>query len=121
MVPTRNGRHGLAFTDTGRLNLRNAGSREDSGPISETCECPACRLHSRAYLHHLLRSGEHLGSRLVALHNLAYYMNLLAEMRAAIEDGRLEIWQTLWRERYASGGVASERSDGSSDATDSAA
>jgi queuine tRNA-ribosyltransferase len=90
VVPTRNGRHGLLFTSQGTLNLRNAIHERDARPADPECGCPACRLHGRGYLRHLIRSGEALGSRLASLHNLTYYMNLLAEARAAIVAGRFE-------------------------------
>jgi queuine tRNA-ribosyltransferase len=87
VVPTRNGRHGLLFTSQGTLNLRNAVHARDSNPPDPECSCPACRLHSRGYLRHLIRSHEALGARLAALHNLTYYMNLLAGAREAIVSG----------------------------------
>lgn len=89
VVPTRNGRHGLLFTSAGTLRLRNAAFKRDEGPIDPKCDCPACRNHSRGYLHHLIRSGESLGRRLTALHNLTYYLNLLTRARCAIEVGGL--------------------------------
>lgn len=89
VVPTRNGRHGLLFTSQGTLALRNAAFLRDDGPIDPECGCPACRAHSRAYLRHLLRTGESLGPRLTALHNLTYYLNLMRRAREAIERGEL--------------------------------
>jgi queuine tRNA-ribosyltransferase len=88
VVPTRNGRHGLLFTSQGTLNLRNAVHERDARPPDPECACPACRLHGRGYLRHLIRSGEALGSRLAALHNLTYYMSLLGRAREAILEGR---------------------------------
>ncbi|MBW2499343.1 MAG: tRNA guanosine(34) transglycosylase Tgt [Deltaproteobacteria bacterium] len=87
VVPTRNGRHGLLFTSRGLLNLRNARFERDPAPPDPECACPACGRHSRGYLRHLIRSGETLGARLAALHNLTYYMNLLRRVRRAISDG----------------------------------
>jgi len=87
VVPTRNGRHGLVFTSQGTLSLRNAAFERDDGPIDPDCDCPACRNHSRGYLRHLIRSGETLGPRFTALHNLTYYFNLLSRARRAIEAG----------------------------------
>jgi queuine tRNA-ribosyltransferase len=87
VVPTRNGRHGLVYTSEGTLHLRNASFERDSRPIDPDCACPACTTHSRGYLRHLLRSGESLGSRLAALHNLTYYLKLMRRARAAIEAG----------------------------------
>lgn len=89
VVPTRNGRHGLLFTSQGTLSLRNAAFERDDAPIDPDCDCPACRNHSRGYLRHLIRSGDSLGPRFTALHNLTYYLNLLTQVRRAIETGTL--------------------------------
>jgi len=91
VVPTRNGRHGLLFTSQGTLSLRNAAFERDDGPIDPECACPACRHHSRGYLRHLIKTGETLGPRLTALHNLTYYLNLLTRARRAIQDGAFSI------------------------------
>lgn len=88
VVPTRNGRHGLLFTSQGTLSLRNAAHARDSDPIDPDCPCPACRDHSRGYLRHLVKTGESLGRRLSALHNLTYYLRLLTHAREAISEGR---------------------------------
>ena len=90
VIPTRNGRHGVLFTSEGVLNLRNAGFAREDGPLDPDCACPACACHGRAYLRHLIRSGEALGARLTSLHNLTYYMKLLARARQAIEDSTFE-------------------------------
>lgn len=87
VVPTRNGRHGLLFTSEGVLSLRNARHARADEPIDPACACPACRHHSRGYLRHLLKSGEALGARFAALHNLTYYLNLLERAREAIARG----------------------------------
>lgn len=84
VMPTRNGRNALAFTDEGPLRLRNAKHRDDPRPLEAHCPCPACR-HSRAYLRHLFIAEEMLGPILLTAHNLTYYQRLLAEARAAIE------------------------------------
>jgi len=89
VVPTRNGRHGMLFTSRGQLNLRQARFADDASPLDPDCACPACTKHSRGYLRHLIRTGEALGTRLAALHNLTYYMKLMARARDAIEAGRL--------------------------------
>ena len=89
VMPTRAGRHGLAYTRNGRVNLRNARHAEDTAPLDETSTCPAARDYSRAYLHHLVRSNEILGMMLLTWNNLAYYQALMAGMRAAITQGRL--------------------------------
>jgi queuine tRNA-ribosyltransferase len=92
VMPTRNGRHGVAFTWNGRLNLRNACHAEDSAPLDAQSACPAARDYSRAYLHHLVKSGEYLGSMLLSWANTAFYQELMAAMRAAIAEGRFASW-----------------------------
>ncbi|HUS38484.1 MAG TPA: tRNA guanosine(34) transglycosylase Tgt [Pirellulales bacterium] len=87
VMPTRNGRNAMAFTDSGTLRLRNERHREDTRPLEETCDCLACR-HSRGYLRHLFMSGEMLGPILLSIHNLTYYQRLLQTARTAIKDGR---------------------------------
>ena len=88
VMPTRAGRHGLAYTRHGRVNLRNARHAEDTAPLDVASTCPAARDYSRAYLHHLVRSNEILGMMLLTWNNLAYYQDLMAGARAAIRDGR---------------------------------
>jgi queuine tRNA-ribosyltransferase len=88
VMPTRAGRHGLAFTRRGKVNLRNARHADDPRPLDEESDCPAARDYSRAYLHHLVRSGEALGAMLLTWNNVAYYQRLMADIRAAIEAGR---------------------------------
>lgn len=88
VMPTRAGRHGLAFTRHGKINLRNARHADDPRPLDEESSCPAARDYSRAYLHHLVKSGEALGGMLLTWNNLAYYQSLMADIRAAIESGR---------------------------------
>jgi queuine tRNA-ribosyltransferase len=87
VLPTRHGRHGLLYTSQGLLRLRGARFRDDSAPPDPACDCPACTRHSRAYLHHLLRAGEVLGARLASLHNLRFYLGLLAAARRAVREG----------------------------------
>ncbi|WP_207479448.1 tRNA guanosine(34) transglycosylase Tgt [Arenibaculum pallidiluteum] len=89
VMPTRSGRTGQAFTWRGTVNIRNARHAHDERPLDEDCACPACRQYSRAYLHHLFRAGEMLGPMLLTWHNLRHYQDLMAELRRAIEDGRL--------------------------------
>jgi queuine tRNA-ribosyltransferase len=88
VLPTRNGRHGLAFTRFGPINIKNAHHADDPWPLDAQSRCPAARDFSRAYLHHLFRSGEALGGTLLSLINLYYYQDLMAGARAAIIDGR---------------------------------
>jgi queuine tRNA-ribosyltransferase len=87
VLPTRSGRTAQAFTRRGVVNLRNARHTDDPAPLDPECRCPACTDYSRAYLHHLSRAGEILGSMLLTAHNLQYYADLMATMRAAIEAG----------------------------------
>jgi len=87
VMPTRAGRHGLAYTRRGKVNLKNARHADDPRPLDEESDCPAARDYSRAYLHHLVKSGEALGGMLLSWNNLAYYQSLMADIRAAIEVG----------------------------------
>jgi queuine tRNA-ribosyltransferase len=89
VMPTRSGRTAQAFTRRGTVNLRNARHQDDSRPLEEGCPCPACRDHSRAYLHHLIRSEEILGPMLLTWHNIQAYQTLMAGLRAAIGAGRV--------------------------------
>jgi len=89
VLPTRSGRTAQAFTRCGTVNLRNARHADDPSSLDPQCSCPACTGYSRGYLHHLCRSGEILGSMLLTAHNLRYYADLMAMMRAAIEVGSL--------------------------------
>ena len=89
VLPTRNARHGILFTQHGDLRIKNARFRTDIAPVDAQCGCYCCRNFSRAYLHHLIRCGEILGARLAPLHNLHYYQELMAGLRAAIETGTL--------------------------------
>ncbi len=89
VLPTRNARNGHLFTRFGDLKIKNACHKSDTRPLDETCACHTCRHFSRAYLHHLFRAGEILGSMLNTVHNLFYYQTLMAELRAAIAEGRL--------------------------------
>ncbi|MBT1154761.1 tRNA guanosine(34) transglycosylase Tgt [Aminobacter anthyllidis] len=88
VMPTRAGRHGLAYTRRGKVNLRNARHADDPRPLDEESDCPAARDYSRAYLHHLIKSGESLGAMLLTWNNLSYYQQLMSEIRASIEAGR---------------------------------
>jgi queuine tRNA-ribosyltransferase len=88
VMPTRAGRHGLAYTRRGKVNLRNARHADDRRPLDEESDCPAARDYSRAYLHHLVKSGEALGAMLLTWNNVAYYQRLMHNVRDAIEAGR---------------------------------
>ncbi|HHO69184.1 MAG TPA: tRNA guanosine(34) transglycosylase Tgt [Gammaproteobacteria bacterium] len=90
VMPTRNARNGHIFVSTGTLRLRNARYRDDTGPLDPDCDCYTCRHYSRAYLYHLDKCGEILGSHLNTVHNLHYYQRLMAGLRGAVEGGRLQ-------------------------------
>jgi queuine tRNA-ribosyltransferase len=89
VLPTRNGRHGLAFTRFGPINIKNARHADDPRPLDEASGCPAARDYSRAYLHHLVKSGEILGAVLLTWNNLFFYQDLMRRIREAIALGRL--------------------------------
>ncbi|MEM1378301.1 MAG: tRNA-guanine transglycosylase, partial [Pseudomonadota bacterium] len=105
-MPTRSGRHGLAFTSRGRVNLKNARHAEDYRPLDETVDCPASRDYSRAYLHHLICANEMLGQMLLTWHNTAYYQKLMADMRAAIEENRFGAFAEETEARWDGGDIA---------------
>ncbi|MSP82951.1 MAG: tRNA guanosine(34) transglycosylase Tgt [Alphaproteobacteria bacterium] len=90
VLPTRSGRNGQAFTCRGTVNLRNAQHADDPRPLDDRCACPACRGYTRAYLHHLTKAGEILGAQFLTWHNLHYYGDLMAGLRAAIAAGTLD-------------------------------
>jgi queuine tRNA-ribosyltransferase len=106
VLPTRSGRTGQAFTADGPINIRNARFAEDEGPLETGCACPACALHSRAYVHHLVRAGEILGAMLMTQHNLHFYQRLMAGLRAAIARGDADAWGAAFVARYRGGGQA---------------
>ncbi|TMJ82091.1 MAG: tRNA guanosine(34) transglycosylase Tgt [Alphaproteobacteria bacterium] len=87
VMPTRNGRHGMAFTRFGQINLRNARHADDPRPLDEESQWPSTRDYSRAYLHHLIKSGETLGAMLLSEINIAYYQHLMQDIRQAISKG----------------------------------
>jgi queuine tRNA-ribosyltransferase len=93
VLPTRNGRNAMAFTDAGALRLRNLRHERDGRPLEEHCPCAACR-HSRGYLRHLFMAGEMLGPILLTVHNLTYYQRLMAGARAAIRQHRFAEFQS---------------------------
>ena len=106
VMPTRSGRHGQAFTRFGKINLRNARHQDDPRPLDEEAACPAAREYSRAYLHHLVRSGETLGAMLLSAINLGYYQELMAGARKAIAAGRLQDYAAAARDGWARGDLA---------------
>ena len=96
-MPTRNARNGWMFTRFGDIRIRNARYRDDELPLDNTCGCYTCRNFSRAYLHHLDRTGEMLGGRLNTIHNLYYYHQLMREMRSAIEAGTFAAFEAQFQ------------------------
>ncbi|MDQ0836311.1 tRNA guanosine(34) transglycosylase Tgt [Sphingomonas faeni] len=100
VMPTRSGRTGQAFTRTGPINIRNAKFAEDMGPLDPACPCPVCATWGRAYLHHLVRSGEMLGAMLMTEHNIWFYETLMADLRAAIASGTLTQFANDFRAMY---------------------
>ena len=92
VLPTRSGRNGQAFTREGALNLKNARFAEDPAPLDAQCGCPACRQFSRAYLHHVVKSGEIIAAMLLTWHNLTFYQDLMRDLRQAIAESRLSAW-----------------------------
>jgi queuine tRNA-ribosyltransferase len=106
VLPTRNGRHGLAFTRFGPINLKNARHADDPRPIDEASSSSAARAYSRAYLHHLVKANEMLGAILLTTVNLAYYQTLMADMRAAIAAGTFADFRAAARESWARGDVS---------------
>jgi queuine tRNA-ribosyltransferase len=113
VLPTRSGRTGQAFTADGPINVRNARFAEDMDPIEPGCPCPACTRFERAYVHHLVRSGEILGAMLMTQHNLWFYQRLMQGLRDAIVAHRLEAFATAFLGRYKSSSLS--RSDGEGD------
>ena len=100
VLPSRSGRNGQAFTWNGPLNIRNAKHAEDTGPLDERCTCPVCATYSRAYLHHLVKSGEMLGAMLMTEHNLSFYQQLMQGMRDAIAEQRFAEYARDFRRNY---------------------
>jgi queuine tRNA-ribosyltransferase len=105
VMPTRAGRHGLAFTRRGKVNLRNSRHAEDPRPLDESSDCPATRDYSRAYLHHLVRSNEPLAGMLLTWNNLHYYQTLMQGLRSAVENGALEPHMGEIRAGWAKGDI----------------
>ena len=103
VMPTRNARNGWLFTRYGDVKIRNARFKSDLAPLDESCSCYTCRNFSRSYLHHLFRSNEILGARLNTTHNLYYYLNLMQEMRDAIEGGVFAAWRAEFAKNRARG------------------
>ncbi len=105
VLPSRSGRTGQVFTRRGVVNIKNARHADDPRPLDETCTCPACRSYSRAYLHHVFRAQEIISSMLLTWHNLHYYQELMAGMRAAIGQGTFVAWQKDFHDMRAQGDI----------------
>jgi queuine tRNA-ribosyltransferase len=105
VLPSRSGRTGQAWTRAGQVNIKNARHADDPRPLDEACTCPACRGYSRAYLHHVYRAGEMIAGMLLTWHNLHYYQELMAGMRAAITEGRFAAWEAEFHTRRAQGDI----------------
>jgi queuine tRNA-ribosyltransferase len=106
VMPTRNGRHGVAFTRFGQINLRNARHADDPRPLDEESSWPSTRSYARAYLHHLVKSGETLGAMLLSEINIAYYQRLMHDIRDAIAKGAFESFCERTRAEWARGDIA---------------
>ncbi|MBS0564283.1 MAG: tRNA guanosine(34) transglycosylase Tgt [Proteobacteria bacterium] len=106
VLPSRSGRTGQAWTRAGQVNIKNARHADDPRPLDEDCTCPACRNYSRAYLHHVFRAGEIISSMLLTWHNLHYFQELMAGLRAAIAGGRLADFTADFHARRAAGDIA---------------
>ena len=105
-MPTRNGRHGVAFTRFGQVNLRNARHADDPRPLDEESLWPSTRSYARAYLHHLVKSGETLGAMLLSEINIAYYQHLMRCISEAIAKGTFESFRQRTRADWAKGDIA---------------
>ncbi|WMJ89611.1 tRNA guanosine(34) transglycosylase Tgt [Anaerocolumna sp. MB42-C2] len=105
VYPARNGRHGNAYTNHGKMNLLNAKYELDGRPIEEGCECPSCKHYSRAYIRHLLKAKEMLGLRLLVTHNLYFYNNMMEEIREAIEQQRYKEYKKDKLKGFADGEI----------------
>ena len=108
VAPTRMGRDGTAFTPDGKVQVRRSSHRTDRRPLVEGCGCPCCTRYDRAYLRHLFTSGEMLGLRLVALHNVAFLLDVMRDARAALRAGTFAGWSEGWLARYRANAVGAE-------------
>ena len=97
VMPSRNARHGNLFTWEGKINIQNERYMLDEKPISESCDCPACRHYSRAYIRHLIKAKEAVGMRLAVTHNLYFYNELMAKIREALDGGYYESFYQKYR------------------------
>src|SRR5438876_3309753 len=100
VLPTRLARNGTAFAATGTLNLKNAEFARDKNPIEQGCACPACNGYTRGYIRHLIKAEEILGLRLITVHNLHFYFDLMRQARTAIENGTFNEFRNSSVARY---------------------
>ena len=100
VIPTRSGRHGQVWTDEGPYNIKKAQYSEDDSPLDASIDCPASQNYSKAYVHHLIRSGELLGAMVLSWHNIAYFQDLMARMRSAIQDGEFDNFLRKFRSAW---------------------
>lgn len=107
VMPSRSGRTGQGFTRRGTINIRNARHKDDMRPIDSECSCPACTKYSRAYIHHLDKAQEILGSMLLTWHNIQFYQDLMKELRGAISEHNLDKYSAQFLEKYRSGDISS--------------
>ena len=105
VLPSRSGRTGQAWTRRGQVNIKNARHQDDPRPLDEDCTCPACRSYSRAYLHHVFRTGEMISGMLLTWHNLHYYQELMSGMRTAIAHSRFAEFETAFHALRAEGDI----------------
>ena len=101
VLPARNGRHAHVYTNHGKMNLLNARFETDDAPIDATCDCPACKTYSRAYIRHLFKAKEMLAMRLCVLHNLSFFNRMMREIRAAMDEGRFAVYKKEKLEGFA--------------------
>ena len=108
VIPTRNGRNGMFFTNNGTLNIRNARYKADFTPIDDECSCYTCRTFTRAYLRHLFSNKEILALQLASIHNLAFFLYLTKNARTAILDRRFSAWKSDMLRRFRSNSAEDE-------------
>ena len=106
VMPTRSGRTGQGFTRRGTINIRNARHKDDMRPIDSDCSCPACTKYSRAYIHHLDKAQEILGSMLLTWHNVQFYQDLMKGLRDAISEHNLDEFSAAFLEKYRLGDIS---------------
>jgi queuine tRNA-ribosyltransferase len=109
VMPSRNARNGTLFTSQGKVHIKNAKYVEDSSPLDPQCDCYTCKNYTKSYLRHLFQAGEIFGSRLLTIHNLHYYINLMRQMREAILAERFDEFRTAFYGSYATNMAEEEK------------